>query len=164
MGWSGSGKTTFLEKIVEIMSHKGIRVGVIKHHGHSGVLMDSDKKDSSRYCNAGAKVVTVSSPDEYIEFRRPTKEATLEELIDKIEDECDIIIAEGFKTCPINAIELCRKSHNTTPIIDDSKLFALVTDYEERAKISRKNGIEVFGLDEHQKMVDFLINQAGLGA
>jgi len=35
IGWSGSGKTTFLEQVVRYLSRDGLRVGILKHHGHT---------------------------------------------------------------------------------------------------------------------------------
>ncbi|MCG8401805.1 MAG: molybdopterin-guanine dinucleotide biosynthesis protein MobB, partial [Firmicutes bacterium] len=32
VGWSGTGKTTFLEKLVTRLKERGYRVGFIKHH------------------------------------------------------------------------------------------------------------------------------------
>lgn len=33
-GWSNSGKTTFVTRVVGLLTDMGVRVGVIKHHGH----------------------------------------------------------------------------------------------------------------------------------
>ncbi|MCL5057026.1 MAG: molybdopterin-guanine dinucleotide biosynthesis protein B, partial [Actinobacteria bacterium] len=33
VGYSGSGKTTFLERLIPELKARNLRVGVIKHHG-----------------------------------------------------------------------------------------------------------------------------------
>ncbi len=38
VGRSGSGKATFLEKLIAESKARGWRVGVIKHHGHTTSL------------------------------------------------------------------------------------------------------------------------------
>lgn len=48
-GWSNSGKTTFATRVVDLLSDMGIRVGVIKHHGHKTGGVDVEGKDSWKY-------------------------------------------------------------------------------------------------------------------
>ncbi|MGI6218199.1 MAG: molybdopterin-guanine dinucleotide biosynthesis protein B [Coriobacteriales bacterium] len=159
-GWSGCGKTTFLEKVVSLLADRGLAIGVVKHHGHPSPI-DQPGKDSDRYSNAGAEVVAVSSSVEYAIYRRPEEERTLIELVDEIGDECDIVIAEGFREQAINPIEFCRAAHNETPIFDPSLLFAMVTDSEKMRKAAEENGIPVFGLEDFESMADFLCEQIG---
>ncbi|MBQ7454000.1 MAG: molybdopterin-guanine dinucleotide biosynthesis protein B [Selenomonadaceae bacterium] len=58
---SGTGKTTFIERIVKIFSSQKISVGVIKSDAH-GFNLDVEGKDSFRFQTAGAKSVAVVSP------------------------------------------------------------------------------------------------------
>lgn len=61
VGHSGSGKATFLEKVVRELKGRGYRIAVIKHTPH-GFDMDRPGKDSVRFATAGADAVAVSSP------------------------------------------------------------------------------------------------------
>ena len=60
-GYSGSGKTTFLEKLIAELKRRGYRVGVIKHTHHQ-VEFDQPGKDTWRHVRAGADVVALASP------------------------------------------------------------------------------------------------------
>lgn len=36
VGFQNSGKTTFIERILEKASEQGVHLGCLKHHGHGG--------------------------------------------------------------------------------------------------------------------------------
>ena len=57
---SGTGKTTFLEKLVAELKDRGLHVGVYKHDGHDFEI-DRPGKDSWRMTQAGADVTLLSS-------------------------------------------------------------------------------------------------------
>ncbi len=167
VGWSGSGKTTFLLKVVSELESRGIEVGVIKHHGHRSVdgsvsSLDVPGKDSSRYAEAGSKCVVVASATEYMVHRTLDHPRTLLELANEIAPQCDIIIAEGFKSEPLNPIEFCRKEASEDPVLDPSILTALVTNSEKMIESTGPYGTPVFGIDDVEDMCDFLCSQIGL--
>ncbi len=98
VGYSKSGKTILLEKMIPLLKGKGYSVGVIKHSGH-GFSLDQPGKDSQRLERAGADgVVLVGSGQ--INFLGRTDE-TESLLLDRIEQsffsDRDIILTEGFK-------------------------------------------------------------------
>ena len=51
--FSGTGKTTLIEKIVRNLKAQGFRVAVIKHDAHKFEI-DKEGKDSWRFSKAGA--------------------------------------------------------------------------------------------------------------
>jgi molybdopterin-guanine dinucleotide biosynthesis protein MobB len=53
IGWSGSGKTTFIESAIEECDRRGIAAAAIKKSRHAADL-PPDAKDSSRFRAAGA--------------------------------------------------------------------------------------------------------------
>ena len=59
-GWSGSGKTTLAEKLIKVLSERGLTVATIKH-AHHKFDADMPGKDSWRHRKAGAGQVLVSS-------------------------------------------------------------------------------------------------------
>ena len=159
-GWSGSGKTTFCERLVAELSSRGMRVGVIKHHGHP-TPTDADGSDSSRYAHAGARCVALSSPVECVVRRFPERERTLEELASEISGECDIVIAEGFKHQAIRPVELCRAAHNEEPVLGADSLFAMITDSPARAAEGSRAGVPVLALDDVAGMADIMCAELG---
>ena len=91
-GYSNSGKTTLLIKIIEKLNNQKFKVGVIKHHGHISsnddeVLTTRRKKDTDKLSAAGSKVVILKSGDTNIEGYL----SELESL------DLDLILLEGFK-------------------------------------------------------------------
>ena len=159
-GWSGSGKTTFLQKVVAQLSERGMIVGVIKHHGHTSP-MDVPGKDSNLYAEAGARTVVVSSNAEYMVHRSVQQPRTLQDLVAEIEPECDIVLVEGFRQQAINPIEFCRENVNEQPIADQSQLVALITDSRMRQAEAEEYGVATFELDDAESFATFLISAVG---
>ena len=59
VAWSGTGKTTYLERLIAELKRRGLRLGVIKHDAHEFQL-DREGKDSWRFARAGADAVAVA--------------------------------------------------------------------------------------------------------
>ena len=51
--YSGTGKTTVLEKLIRELTARGLRVGTVKHDGHDFEI-DHPGRDSYRHIQAGA--------------------------------------------------------------------------------------------------------------
>jgi molybdopterin-guanine dinucleotide biosynthesis protein MobB len=98
VGYSNSGKTALLEKVIPILKSKGYSVGVIKHAGH-GFSLDQPAKDSQKISQAGADGLALVGGGR-ISFLGITDE-TDPLLLDRIEQlffsEKDIVLTEGFK-------------------------------------------------------------------
>ncbi|MBM7097881.1 molybdopterin-guanine dinucleotide biosynthesis protein B [Bacillus sp. H-16] len=96
-GYSGSGKTTLLTHWVRHLSDRGVKVSVIKHHGHGGALIRGDReKDSGRLREAGAASTVAISPGEFQWIG--TEPPPLKEMIDLIaRTGPDVILIEGYK-------------------------------------------------------------------
>ena len=54
-GWSDSGKTTLIERLIPLLTDRGLRVGVVKHTHHS-LSMDQHGSDTDRYRGSGAAI------------------------------------------------------------------------------------------------------------
>lgn len=61
VGYSGSGKTTVMVRLIEGLARRGFRVGTIKHDSQGG-RVDQRGKDSFRHKAAGATTSIISSP------------------------------------------------------------------------------------------------------
>src|SRR5512143_3995447 len=103
---SGSGKTTLIEQLIPALKKRGLRVAVVKHHAHTSSV-DVPGKDTWRFGEAGADMVVVSSPVEFVRFQRVARELTLAEIAATI-DNVDLILTEGFKREPAPKIEIAR--------------------------------------------------------
>lgn len=162
-GWSNSGKTTFMTRVVEILTEAGVSVGVIKHHGHKSVEIDREGKDTWKYEHAGANPVILATDLQYAVFvSTPAGRATRDELVARIEDEVQFVIVEGFRSEAEGAIELSRKATGKGPKLSPEERVALVSDDEDLAAQVRAEGKPVFGLDDFREFAQYLCDEAGV--
>lgn len=133
VGAHNSGKTTFIEKVVNLLSKEGYKVCYIKHDPKGKAKTDTEGKDSYKVYQAGAKQVIVASPDKISSFVR-IENYTLSDLIKNFTtNDLDIIIVEGFKTAKgIDKFEVIRKEENRDLMItQEDGLVGVITDYYE---------------------------------
>ena len=126
VGKSGSGKTTFLEKLLPELKRRGYRVATVKHDTH-GFDIDHPGKDSWRHAKAGADVVIISSPQRLALIERLDEEMPLGEIARYIRG-VDIIITEGYKRGDRLKIEISRRARSSELICPQEELLAIVTD------------------------------------
>ncbi|MGR9051407.1 MAG: molybdopterin-guanine dinucleotide biosynthesis protein B [Gammaproteobacteria bacterium] len=129
--FSGTGKTTLLIRLVPLLKHHGLKIGIIKH-SHHDFDIDKPGKDSYRLREAGATTVLLASPHRRaiiseFEFQR---EPRLFEQIDAIaHTKPDLVLVEGFKSEAFPKIELYRQELNR-PLLypDDKDIIAVASD------------------------------------
>ena len=113
-GFSGSGKTTVIEKVVEQLAARGLQVGVVKHDVH-GLKIDCEGKDSDRFFKAGADVV-MRGPEQCFFRMHRRGDIPLDELIRLIGPHYDLVLVEGHKTTPLDQkVWLCGEAGETPP-------------------------------------------------
>ncbi len=97
VGYSNSGKTHLLEKMIPILKAKGYSVGMIKHTGHDFPL-DQPGKDTFKFDQAGADGVVLFGSDR-IGFigKMNMDELTLDRIEQSFFSNRDIVLTEGFK-------------------------------------------------------------------
>ncbi|WP_028951100.1 molybdopterin-guanine dinucleotide biosynthesis protein B [Sulfurihydrogenibium subterraneum] len=152
VGAHNSGKTTFIEKVVNILSEEGFNVCYIKHDPKGKAKTDTEGKDSYKVYQAGAKQVIVASPDKVSSFVR-LQDYTLFDFIKNFTTQSvDIIIVEGFKTVKgIDKFEVIRKEENRQLMINkEDGLIGVITDYYQYET--------VFDINNPQEFVIFLKN------
>ena len=132
VGWSGTGKTTLLKKLIPALNEQGIRTGLIKHTHHN---MDVDKpgKDSYELRKAGAYQTLVASAQRWaLMTETPAEEPPdLYYLASRMDGRTlDIILVEGFKHEAIPKLLLFREGTGRTAeeLVCDEHTLALVTD------------------------------------
>jgi molybdopterin-guanine dinucleotide biosynthesis adapter protein len=126
IGRSKSGKTTLLEKLIIELKSRGYRVGTMKHTP-LGMAWIDDEKDSQRHIKAGSEATILCAPDKLVLVKPVTGPQTLEEIARLFNEDCDIILTEGFKQGEAPKIEVHRRGIGT-PLKDVKKLFAIATD------------------------------------
>ena len=147
VAFSGTGKTTLLEKLVGELKTRGLRVAVIKHDAHEFDI-DHEGKDSWRFTRAGADITAIVSESKAaIIENRPVP---LEALIDKITN-VDIILTEGYKSGKWPRIAIQRKAAGKPLPIPAEDCFAVVTDVPQQ--IDRP----CFDLEDICGLADYII-------
>ncbi len=158
VGASGSGKTTFLEKLIPILTDRGYRVGTVKHDVH-GFEMDREGKDTWRHGNAGAGTIGIVSPRRVASIRSTQEEMDLARFVGKTFWSEDVVLAEGFKRSPFPKIEIFRSVLGYHPLCDRrDHLVALVTD--DLGKVDGQfDDVSIFALHEPSRVADFIIER-----
>lgn len=150
VGKSDSGKTTFIEKLLPELVRRGYRVATVKHDVH-GFEVDREGKDSWRHKQAGAHTTVISSPQKVALIRDVEKDLTLAELREKLIQDVDLILSEGFKKDAQPKIEIFRtEKHKELLCTKEDNLVAIVSDKEFDV------GVPCFSLDDAQGVADFV--------
>jgi len=145
VGNSGSGKTTFLEKLIPELIARGLKVGTIKHDVH-GFEMDKPGKDSWRHKHAGASATVISSPYQIGMVMDVEHDHKPDELL-LLFNGMDIILTEGYKRGDHPKMEIFR---------NDNYLLALISDETVHLKVPR------FSTKDIKGVADFLITHFNL--
>lgn len=101
-GHKNSGKTLLGTFIVNSLSQKGFKVGVIKSSHHEEITTDSPSKDTWLYREKGAFLTSLFQPNFFtLYFGKPYlnfyQEKDLFTLWESLFWDCDLILIEGFK-------------------------------------------------------------------
>ena len=127
IGKSGSGKTTFLEKLIREISSRGYKIATIKHTHHE-LNFDQPGKDSWRHAQAGAAATMITSASKIQIIKPVNSEVKIEEMAREFGADYDLILAEGFSgEGTIPKIEIHRKEANL-PLLMPENLLAIMTD------------------------------------
>ena len=151
--YSGTGKTTLLEKIVLELKSKNLRVCVIKQDAHR-IQIDKEGKDSWRYAQAGADMTIVSGPEKTAVIDH--RERTLQQNLSMVHD-VDIVLVEGYKNEGIPQIGICRKATGRPLPAEPERYIAIVTDDSDLAY-----PVPHFDLNDIAGITTFILQQAGL--
>ena len=155
VGNSGSGKTTFIEKLIPELIGKGLKVGTIKHDVH-GFEMDKPGKDSWRHKHAGASTTVISSPYQIGMVMDVDHDHKPDELLSYF-DGMDIILTEGYKGGNHPKMEIFRTEIINEPLCKNDKyLIALITDSDVDLDVP------VFSSGAVKQVAEFLINHFDL--
>lgn len=134
-GKSNSGKTTIVERIIEELVSRGVRVASVKGHLHN-LEFDVEGKDSWRHRRAGAHVSMLATSNGWMAIHGTDERVELARLADEAKrNGCEILIVEGFKEADVPKIEVTvenRDSLSITEIVDGA--MAEILTARERLK------------------------------
>ncbi|MCM5703674.1 cyclic pyranopterin monophosphate synthase MoaC [Larsenimonas salina] len=146
-GYSGQGKTTLLEHLVQRLSALGVSVCVFKH-SHHALTLDKPGSDSERYRRAGAVASIISGQNGFSLVQETSGEPALDDVIRYAETlSPDLLLLEGFKSHPVPKLWVARKA------VDDSDAIKVMNDPNIEA---------VFSPDLSKQNIPFSPNMAVL--
>jgi molybdopterin-guanine dinucleotide biosynthesis adapter protein len=153
--WSGTGKTTLLERLLPALTARGLRVAVIKH-AHHGFDVDQPGKDSHRLRMAGASPMLVASRTRLaLMMETPhQEEADLATLIEMMRPQRpDLVLVEGFKAWPLPKLELYREEVGKPLRVAEDPWVKAVASAES---LILPKGVEALPLDDLDSLVDWV--------
>ncbi|MFN9210966.1 MAG: molybdopterin-guanine dinucleotide biosynthesis protein B [Betaproteobacteria bacterium] len=157
IGYSNTGKTTLIEKLIPIFRARGLSVSAVKN-AHHGFDMDRPGKDSFRYREAGAGQVLIATGQRWaLLTETPQRAATLDELLALLAP-CDLAIVEGFKSeGQIPRIEVRRSVNSEPPIFPhDPNVIAVAADHPV------ETNLPVLDLNDAAKIAAFITERLHL--
>ena len=129
-GFSGSGKTSLVERLIPALRLMGLRVSVAKH-AHHEFDIDREGKDTYRHRQAGAFEVIVASDRRMAlmrEFEQPAR-MNVHHLLAELYDGVDWVLVEGFKDSDLPKIEVWRAACGMPARYpEDDFIVAIATD------------------------------------
>jgi molybdopterin-guanine dinucleotide biosynthesis protein B len=157
IGYSNTGKTTLIEKLIPLFSARGLSVSTVKN-AHHGFDMDRPGKDSHRYREAGAQQVLIATSERWAlltEVRGGP--APLEALIAQLAP-CDLVLVEGFKSeGQFPRIEVRRSTNTEPPIFPrDANVIAVAADHDI------ETALPVLDLNDAAKIAAFIVDRLRL--
>jgi molybdopterin-guanine dinucleotide biosynthesis protein B len=159
IGYSNSGKTTLIERLIPRFRAQGLSVSAIKN-AHHGFDMDRPGKDSYRYREAGAGQVLISTTERWaLLTETPRGHASLDHLLAQLAP-CDLVIVEGFKSeGQIPRIEVRRATVEDPPIYpSDPNVIAVAADFALECPLP------VLDLNDPDRIAAFITQRLSLAA
>ena len=158
VGWSGSGKTHLICRIIKYFDKKKLNICSIKH-SHHNFEIDKKGKDSYEHLRSGAKEVVIYNEYKFAMItKKKKKKINLEEITKKFSSGMDLILIEGLKKGPIKKIEVYRESMNMPLLCEkDDNIKALVFD-KVSPRISQIN-LPKFHIDETKRIGSFILEE-----
>ena len=158
VGYSGSGKTRLLVRLIPEIVGRGLTVSTMKH-AHHGFDVDQPGKDSYEHRQAGAREVLVSSARRWalMHENRDAREPGPEELMRHM-TPVDLLLIEGFKREGHGKLEVWRAATGK-PLIarEDRSILAVASDGPVPDL-----AVPVLDLDDVQAIADFILDRCGL--
>ncbi len=127
VGYSESGKTRLVVRLIGELRRRGLRVSAVKRCSH-GFSLDTEGKDTADFSGAGADAVAMVSPEGWAALgSAPDVDAA--GLAARLFSDADVVLVEGGKDVRgTRKIEVLRAGISDIPVSPPEELVALVAD------------------------------------
>jgi molybdopterin-guanine dinucleotide biosynthesis protein MobB len=165
VGKQNSGKTTLLVQVIAELAGRGMNIGTIKHHSHSGFEFDIEGKDSWRHRQAGSVYSVVAAPDQMACVRQLSEDLPVERIIAEMSEQSvpllDLILVEGYRHSSLPTIELFRAANPTDQERDlggeGNEIIAVVTDQPRIVQQAEAAAIPTFTFEDITALATFIL-------
>ena len=157
-GWSGSGKTSLMVRLVPELVGRGLTVSTMKH-AHHAFDVDTPGKDSYEHRQAGATEVLVTSANRWALMHelRGAPEARMEDLVARM-TPVDLLLIEGFKHHAHDKLEVFRRDVGKPLLcVSDPRVVAVASD-----GAVPEARVPMIALDDTRAIADFIVAHCGL--
>ncbi len=157
-GWSGSGKTRLITRLLPELIDRGFSVSTIKH-AHHNFDIDQPGKDSYEHRQAGASEVMIASETRWalMHEHRGMPEPDASALIAEM-TPVDLVLIEGFKSHAHPKLEIYRSTLGKTLLHpDDPHIVAMASDVS-LADLA----LPRFDAEDVKSIADFIERHCGL--
>ncbi|MSO77722.1 MAG: molybdopterin-guanine dinucleotide biosynthesis protein B [Alphaproteobacteria bacterium] len=165
VGWSGSGKTNLIVRLLPHLAGRGLVVSTIKH-AHHDFDVDQPGKDSYEHRLAGAGEVLIASAHRWalMHEHRGQPEPSIAALMAHM-SPVDLVLVEGFKRERHPKIEVRRSGVIHAPLWPDhSSVVAIAADAAMAASEGPAPDRPLFDLDDTAAIATFIIGHLQLRA
>ncbi len=157
-GWSGSGKTDLVCRLINYYVKKKLIVSTIKHTHHN-FQIDKNDKDSFKHRLNGAHEVIIGGGNNFALIHTGIRKIDygLSNLKKKLSKSNDLILVEGFKKKNIPKVEVFNSNLKKDMLWPDNKnIKALVYD---RYHANLENcKLPKFKFEETKRIANFIAN------
>ena len=112
-GWSGSGKTSLIERVIPHLCKKGLKVAVLKQTDHE-IDVDRPGKDSDRLFRSGADVFLRGSEEGLVRSREAAQ-VSLSAALSSLPLRYDLVLVEGHKNSSLPKVWLLNSAEDRAP-------------------------------------------------
>lgn len=156
VGWSGSGKTSLILRMLPLLVKRGMRVATIKH-AHHEFDIDVPGKDSYEHRRAGAFEVIVSSSRRWAHVHESAdgREASLSTLLQRV-SPCDLVLVEGFKSEAHTKLEVHRPDLGKALLCTGDPQVVAVAANGDIGSLT----VPILDLDDTEAIVAFILADA----
>lgn len=124
VGYSESGKTRLIVRLIRELKRRGARVAALKRCSH-GFSLDTEGKDTADFSRAGAEGVAMLSPEGWAALGHAS-ETDAVRLARRLFPAADVVLIEGGKDVRgVRKVEVLRDA-GTGPVSPADELIAIV--------------------------------------
>lgn len=140
-GYKNSGKTTLTSNLLELAVRQGLKVSVIKHHGHGGAPdAGPATTDSGKLFEQGA-LSSLAYGDDVVQLQLRSPKSRLEDFIAlSARFRPDLILIEGFKQEAQSKIVMLRSSEDWEELRELSHIELVISPDDD--VLSKVKGVE----------------------